>query len=262
MNNTPFLQVRHAAKAFGAVQALTDCSITLYGGQIHALVGGNGAGKSTLVELIAGNERPDRGEFFVEGERVRITSPRAASSHGIGVVYQNLALVNALDVSANVFLGREEVYGGFFKWLGVLNNRRMRQETIEELDRLHVTIPDVDARVVNMSGGQRQCIACARALMNGAKILLMDEPTAALGVREAAQVMDLMRRCRDEGSAVMLISHNMEDVFRLSDKITVLRLGKSIATVNTKDVTPDYIVGLITGAIAPKEEHRQSNELP
>lgn len=259
---TPFLQVRHAAKSFGAIDALTDASITLYPGEIHALVGGNGAGKSTLVELIAGNEKPKRGEFFIDGKPVRITSPRAAQNLGIGVVYQNLALVNALDVPANVFLGREEIYGGFFRFLGVLNNRKMRKETIAELDRLHVNVPDVDARVVNMSGGQRQCIACARALMDGAKILLMDEPTAALGVKESAQVMDLMRRCREEGSAIMLISHNMEDVFRLSDKITVLRLGKTIATVNTKDVTPDYIVGLITGAITPKEEHRQSNDLP
>ena len=255
---TPYLQVRHAAKSFGAIDALVDASITLYPGEIHALVGGNGAGKSTLVELIAGNERPKHGEFFIDGEQVRITSPRAAQKLGIGVVYQNLALVNALDVPANVFLGREEIYGGIFRFLGVLNNRRMRKETIEELERLHVTVPDVDARVVKMSGGQRQCIACARALMDGAKILLMDEPTAALGVKESAQVMDLMRRCREEGSAIMLISHNMEDVFRLSDKITVLRLGKTIATVNTKDVTPDYIVGLITGAIAPREEHRQN----
>ena len=249
-NFSPVLEVHHVSKRFGAVDALVDASINLYAGQIHALVGGNGAGKSTLVNILSGNYRPSHGEIVMDGKPVRLTSPKVSRSHGIATVYQNLALVNCLDVSSNVFLGREELMPPPFSWFGFLNNRKMRKKTIEELERLRVNIPDIDARVINMSGGQRQCIACARALMGGARVLMMDEPTAALGVRETAQVMQMMTNCRDEGAAIMLISHNMEDVFRLADRITVLRLGSSLLTVNKDDITSDEVVGLITGGLS------------
>jgi D-xylose transport system ATP-binding protein len=249
-NTSPVLEVHHVGKRFGAVDALVDASISLYSGQIHALVGGNGAGKSTLVNILSGNHRPSKGEVRIDGQAVRLTSPKVSRSYGIATVYQNLALVNCLDVSSNVFLGREELMPPPLSWFGFLNNRKMRKKTAEELERLRVNIPDIDSNVSNMSGGQRQCIACARALMGGARVLMMDEPTAALGVRETAQVMQMMTNCRDEGAAIMLISHNMEDVFRLADRITVLRLGSSLLTVDKKDVTPDEIVGLITGGLS------------
>lgn len=255
--DTPILQARNVAKRFGAVEALTDASIELYPGQIHALVGGNGAGKSTLVNLFAGNYRPSRGELLVDGKPVRISSPRAARAMGIATVYQNLALVNCLDVSSNVFLGRELLMPPPLSWLGFLNNRKMRARTLEELERLRVVIPDVDAHVINMSGGQRQCIACARALLGGARVLMMDEPTAALGVRETAQVMQLMTNCRDAGAAILLISHNMEDVLKLADRITVLRLGASVLTVDRKDITGDQLVGLITGTMSAQDYDEQ-----
>ena len=245
----PVLEAEHISKHFGAVDALTDASIRLYAGKIHALVGGNGAGKSTLVNIIAGNEKPDSGKLFMDGAPVRFPNPRAARERGIATVYQNLSLVDCLDVSANVFLGREIKLPGPLGFLGFLHNRRMRREAAAELDRLNVAIPDIDQLVMRMSGGQRQCIACTRALMGGANVLMMDEPTAALGVRETAQVQNLILKCRDEGSAILLISHNMEDVFALADEITVLRLGKSLLTVPRGAVTPEVIVSLITGAL-------------
>ena len=252
-SSRPMVEVRNISKSFGAVQALTNGNFALYGGEIHALVGGNGAGKSTLVNILSGNYKPSGGEILIDGKKARIPSPRTARNLGIATVYQNLALVNCLDVPSNVFLGREELLPPPFSWFGFLNNRKMRDRTFEELNRLRVIIPNIDDLVANMSGGQRQCIACARALLGGARVLMMDEPTAALGVREAGQVMSLMKNCRDEGVAILLISHNMEDVFRLSDRITVLRLGASLVTVKTADVTGEQIVGLITGALTTDE---------
>lgn len=251
--NVPVLRAEHIAKHFGAVDALTDASIALFPGRIHALVGGNGAGKSTLVNIFAGNEKPNGGKLFMDEDAVRFPNPRTARERGIATVYQNLSLVDCLDVPANVFLGREIKLPGPFGFLGFLNNRRMRREAAAELDRLNVAIPDIDQLVMRMSGGQRQCIACTRALMGGARVLMMDEPTAALGVRETAQVQNLMLKCRDEGSAILLISHNMEDVFALADEITVLRLGRSLLTVPRDAVTPETIVSLITGAMTVRE---------
>lgn len=250
LHDTAVLAAEHLSKSFGAVDALIDASLSLCAGEIHALVGGNGAGKSTLVNILAGNFRADSGRILLDGEPVRFSNPRAARAKGIATVYQNLALVDALDVPANVFLGREILLSPPLGWLGFLNNRKMRASARAELDRLQVPIPDIDQRVIRMSGGQRQCIACIRALMGGARVLMMDEPTAALGVKETAQVQDLMRKCRDEGAAILLISHNMEDVFALADRITVMRLGKTLVTADKERISPETVVGLITGAVS------------
>lgn len=245
----PILEVRNVKKSFGAVKAIKKADLTLCSGEIHALVGGNGAGKSTLVSIICGDTKADTGDIFIDGKKVKISNPRVAQNHGIGTVHQNLALVNQLDVTANLFLGNEILMKPPFRWLGIMNLRKMRKQADDEIKNLKLNIDSVDRIVDRMSGGQRQGIACARAVRCDAKVLIMDEPTAALGVSETATVKALMKRFRDAGAAILLISHNMEDVFELADKITVMRLGNSITTVHTKDVTPEQIVGLITGAV-------------
>ena len=251
---TPVVEMRGIKKAFGSVQAVTHADIRLYPGEIHALVGGNGSGKSTLIGVLSGQHQADAGDIYVEGRKTVISKPKVAMDLGIETIYQNLNLFDMLDVTSNLYAGREIIKPPPLSWLGIVDHKQMRKKAIRELDRLKINMPDVDARVLLMSGGQRQGIACARAMMGKApKVLIMDEPTAALGVKESAEVYRLMLLCRDEGSAIIFISHNMVEVMDMSDKITVMRLGDTVAHLNTRDTDGREIVGLLTGAIGPEE---------
>jgi ABC-type sugar transport system ATPase subunit len=250
----PAAEMRGIRKAFGSVQAVAHADITLYPGEIHALVGGNGSGKSTLISVLSGAHQPDGGEIYIGGVKTVITKPKTALQLGIETIYQNLNLFEMMSVTANLFAGKELMKPPPFSWFHMIDHKLMRKRAIQEFERLKILMPDVDARVLRMSGGQRQAIACARAMMGKPpKVLIMDEPTAALGVKEAAEVYRLMKLCRDEGSAILLISHNMVEVMEMSSRITVMRLGDTIAHLRTVDTDGREIVGLITGAIEPEE---------
>ncbi len=242
------IEARHLAKNFGAVQALRDGNLSLRQGEIHAIVGDNGAGKSTLVKMFAGVFPPDSGEIFIRGRRVSFKNPREAEEEGVASVYQSLALVDHLDITANFFLGNEIRFPPPLSWFGVLWKRKMRARAASDVQRLNIGVRSVDELVKGLSGGQRQSIAVARAVARGRQILIMDEPTAALGVRESAHVHDIIRRCRDEGMGIILISHNLEEVFYLADRISVFRLGQTIACVDRQSSKPSELVELITGA--------------
>jgi ABC-type sugar transport system ATPase subunit len=244
----PVFEVRRAAKHFGGITALQDGSLTLYPGEIHAIVGDNGAGKSTLIKIMSGVFPPDAGTLMMNGESVDISSPRAAHGLGIAVVYQELALVDHLDVSANLFLGRELFLPTPLCWFGFLAKRRMRREAQEEIRRLKIGIRSVDQRLRGMSGGQRQAVAVARVVAFGTRIAIMDEPTAALGVTESEAVLRLIAELRSHGLAVVMVSHNLRDVFSVADRITVMRLGRTIATLPRNETDPEEVVSLITGA--------------
>lgn len=249
-NRIPLFELRGLGKNFAGIQALKDSNLKLYSGEIHALVGGNGAGKSTMVNILSGNYQPEVGDIFHNGKKIVLDGAKKAREYGIATIYQNLSLVDTLDVTSNLFLGQERKMPGILGMLGFLNKRSMEKEAVSEFARLGINIPNIRSKVARMSGGQRQAIACARVLCSAnPKLLIMDEPTAALGVRETKEIYDLMFKCRDEGASVLLISHNMEDVFKVADRITVLRLGETVAQVMKKDVDSTQIVGLITGAI-------------
>jgi D-xylose transport system ATP-binding protein len=244
----PLLELRGVSKRFGAVQALTDVDFEVAAGEVVALVGDNGAGKSTLVKAIAGIHRIDGGEFRFDGLPVDVTGPQDAARLGIATVYQDLALCDNLDVVANLFLGREQPVsgpGGAVRWL---DEATMEQEARHLLSRLSVSIPDVRTPVASLSGGQRQSIAVARSTMGSPKLVLLDEPTAALGVAQTRQVLDLIRTLRGEGLGVLVISHNLVDVFAVADRIVVLRLGRRVATFTKEEATAETVVAAITGA--------------
>lgn len=246
----PLMELRDIRKSFGAVKALKGVNMDIRSGEVHALVGGNGAGKSTIVRIISGIFKQDGGKIFFRGKSVLIHNPKEARSMGIATIHQDLSLVNTLDVTSNLFLGKEIIRGFKLGWFSFMNQKEMRRVASSEFERLHVSIPNVQSTVAKMSGGQRQAIACTRSMMGSTpSLLIMDEPTAALGVRETAEIFQLMRQCRDEGAAILLISHDMEEVFEVADRITVLRLGESVLTVDREHVTTDQIVGLITGSI-------------
>lgn len=234
------------SKSFGAVQALTDVDFEVYPGEVVALVGDNGAGKSTLIKCVAGAHQADKGKIFVDGEEVKIHSPSDATRLGIETVYQDLALCDNLDVVANMFLGREraEPLG-----IGPLAELEMEKRALDVLGELRVTtIPSVRQRVASLSGGQRQSVAISRAVMWSAKLVILDEPTAALGVAQTAQVHALIKRLREQGLGVVVITHNLHEVFELADRIVVLRLGRRVATFEQKKTTPEEVVAAITGA--------------
>jgi D-xylose transport system ATP-binding protein len=243
LRGIPILQMRNISKSFGAVRALSGVDFEVYAGEVVALVGDNGAGKSTLVKTIAGVGPADSGEIFVDGQPVRITSPQIAAHLGIETVYQDLALCDNLDVVSNLFLGREEKT----PWRG-LAEIEMERRTIEVLRTLDVKIPSVRTLVASLSGGQRQSIAVAKSLLRQAKVVLLDEPTAALGVAQTRQVLNLIRRLRDQGLGVVVISHNLADVFEVADRVIVLRLGRRVATFDVKNTTSERVVAAITGA--------------
>jgi simple sugar transport system ATP-binding protein len=245
----PLLQARGIVKSFGRVRALRGADFSVFPGEVVALIGDNGAGKSTLVKTLSGVHPPDAGEIRFEGHPVSLSSPTAARELGIETVYQDLALAPDLESSANLFLGREAMRGGLLGKLGFIDNRAMRRRTQEEFGKLGVGVQDVEAPVANFSGGQRQGVAVARAVTWASKVVFMDEPTAALGVVQTKNVLDLIRRVRDTGLSVVLISHNMPDVLAVSDRVEVLRLGERVAQFTTSEVTMETLVGAMTGAI-------------
>jgi ABC-type sugar transport system ATPase subunit len=244
----PVLEARGITKHFGPIQALKDASISIYPGEVVALIGDNGAGKSTLINVLTGVLPLETGEIIFDGERVIFASPHEAREHGIETVYQDLAVAPHLDAVANIFLGRERRTDGMLGHFGFLDNRRMREETVEQLSRLRVRVPNLERRLVTLSGGQRQGVAVARAVMWASKIVIMDEPTAALGVAQTAMVLDLIRQVRDTGIPVVFISHNMPNVFQVADRIVVLRLGEVVTELDPKTATIEDAVAAMTGS--------------
>jgi simple sugar transport system ATP-binding protein len=240
------LELRKVAKSFGAIKALADVDLTIDRGEIVGLMGDNGAGKSTLIKLIAGNFPPTAGEIVLDGETVHFHKPVEARSKGIEVVYQDLALCNNLSATANVFLGRELKKSiGPIRWLDHTAMIKKAGELFEEL-KSETRPRDL---VRQMSGGQRQAVAIARTRLSEAKIVLMDEPTAAISVRQVAEVLDLIRRLRNSGITVVLISHRMPDVFEVCERVVVMRRGRKVADKRVADSSPEEVTGLITGAI-------------
>jgi len=239
----PRLRLRGISKSFGAVRALSKVDFEVYAGEVVGLVGDNGAGKSTLIKVISGVAPADEGEIFVEGQKVSIPNPQAATRLGIETVYQDLALCDNLDVVANLFLGREEV-----SFLRSLDEVDMEKRGLQVLHGLEVKIPSVRSVVATLSGGQRQSVAVAKSILRQASVVLLDEPTAALGVVQTRQVLQLINRLREQGLAVVVISHNLADVFEVVDRVIVLRLGKRVGTFDIKTATPEQVVAAITGA--------------
>ncbi|MDY7227496.1 ATP-binding cassette domain-containing protein [Hyalangium rubrum] len=248
MSENALLALRGVSKRFGAVQALTAVDFEVSAGEVVALVGDNGAGKSTLIKIISGILPIDEGQILFQGRPVSLNGPKAASALGIATVYQDLALCDNLDVVGNLFLGREVRVGGVGKVAGWLDETAMEQQASELLQRLSVSIPSVRTQVASLSGGQRQSIAVARAMMGAPKMVLLDEPTAALGVAQTRQVLELIRRLREQGLGVVVISHNLMDVFSVADRIIVMRLGKRVATFDVKTTNQVEVVSAITGA--------------
>jgi D-xylose transport system ATP-binding protein len=244
-NQQPVLQLLGISKRFGAVQALSGVDFEVFPAEVVALVGDNGAGKSTLIKTISGVYRPDEGQYIFEGREVSVTNPRDATRLGIETVYQDLALCDNLDLVANLYLGREEMRPGLVPTLDELS---MEQRARSLLRDLHVNVPSVRVPIASLSGGQRQSAAVARAVMWDAKVVLLDEPTAALGVEQTRLVKDLVRRLRERGLGVVVISHNLADVFDVADRIIVLRLGRRTATFDVRDASQEAVVGAITGA--------------
>ena len=239
--SAPLLQLRGVNKSFGAVQVLHDVDLNIYPGQVTALVGDNGAGKSTLVKCVAGIHPIDSGDYLFEGKPVQVGNPRDAAGLGIEIVYQDLALCDNLDIVQNMFLGREPKSGV------VLDEAQMEIKARDTLASLSVrTVSSVRQLVSSLSGGQRQTVAIAKSVLWNSKVVMLDEPTAALGVAQTRQVLDLVRRLADNGLGVLLISHNMNDVKEVSDRITALYLGRVAAEVPAADVTTGQIVELIT----------------
>ncbi|MGZ4394581.1 MAG: ATP-binding cassette domain-containing protein [Gaiellaceae bacterium] len=243
------LEARGIQKHFGRVVALRDGNFGLRPSEVHAIVGDNGAGKSTLIKIISGVYSADGGDILLEGEKVTIGNPREARTFGIETVYQDLALADDLDAAANLFLGREELRPRPLSWFGFLDKKTMRNRAEEAMKRLRIDIPSVETPVLSLSGGQRQAVAVARAIAWGTRIVIMDEPTAALGVRESGQVLELIQEVRAQGLAVIMISHNLPEVFMVADRITVLRLGRTITTLETAKTSLESIVGMMTGAV-------------
>jgi simple sugar transport system ATP-binding protein len=247
----PFLlEARHIQKHFGRVVALREVDFTLRPNEVHALVGDNGAGKSTLIKIISGVFQADGGEIAIDGRPVTIANPREARELGIETVYQDLALADQIDASGNLFLGRELLLPPPLSWFGFLDKKTMRRRAQEEMRRLKIGIQSVDQPVQSLSGGQRQAVAVARAIAWGTRIVIMDEPTAALGVRESSMVLELIKEVRSQGLAVIMVSHNLPEVFAVADRITVLRNGKTIASLETSETSLEDVVGMMTGALA------------
>src|SRR6476469_1323224 len=255
----PLLEIDGVSKRFGPVQALDRVDFAVGAGEVVGLVGDNGAGKSTLVKTIAGIHSPDTGSIRFGGEAVSITRPQDATALGIATVYQDLALCDNLDVVANIFLGQEVVTGGPARATRQLDEAKMEHRSGELLSSLAVTIPSVRTEVGTLSGGQRQQVAVARSLLGEPKVVLLDEPTAALGVAQTAQVLTLIRRLRERDLGVVVISHNLVDVFEVADRIVVLRLGRAAGEFAADATTEEHVVSAITGL---GEENSKGEESP
>ncbi|MFE9745458.1 ATP-binding cassette domain-containing protein [Saccharothrix saharensis] len=249
----PLLDARELVKHYGNVEALRGASFTARAGEVVALVGDNGAGKSTLVKCLSGVERPDSGTILLDGAPVALDSPVAARALGIETVYQDLAVAPDLDPAANLFLGRELRRGGLLGRLGVLDGREMRRRAVASFRDLGVELPDVDVPIGALSGGQRQSVAVARSVVWASRLVFMDEPTAALGVVQRERVLDVVRRVRDRGMAVVLISHNMPEVLAVADRVEVLRLGRRVARFDAAATTVEELVGAMTGALSQED---------
>jgi D-xylose transport system ATP-binding protein len=234
--------------SFGGVHAVDDVTMDLYAGEIHALLGGNGAGKSTLIKTLSGAQKPDSGQIYIDGHPVAITSPRDAKALGIETIYQTLALADNIDAPGNVFLGRELTT----RW-GTLNDTAMEDATRKVMKRLNPNFLNFKTAVNSLSGGQRQSVAIAKAVHFNARVLIMDEPTAALGPAETEQVRALIRQLKQEGIGIIMISHDIHDVFDLADRITVMLQGRKVGTVEKADVTMDEVLAMIIIGKLPEE---------
>jgi fructose transport system ATP-binding protein len=259
----PILEARGLVKRFGQVVALDGADFELYPGEIVAIIGDNGAGKSTLIKTLSGALQPDDGEIRLEGERVRFRSPGEARRAGIETVYQDLAVAPSLDIASNIFLGREARWRGpLGLGLRLLDKRRMRREAAQHFAELQIGVQSITQPVENLSGGQRQGVAVARAAKWARRVAIMDEPTAALGVRETRQVLDLIQRVRERGLPVIMISHDMPHVFELADRILIMRLGKRVAVVTPQTHTMPEAVAIMTGATKAELEQAMTTEEP
>jgi D-xylose transport system ATP-binding protein len=245
---TPLVEMRDISVSFGGVHAVQDVTVDLFPGEVVGIVGGNGAGKSTLMRALSGAHPQDSGDVLIDGKKVTITNPRDAKQLGIETIYQTLALADNVDAPANLFLGRELTSG-----VGNLDDSAMEDATRKVMGRLNPNFTRFKAPVHSLSGGQRQAVAIARAVHFNARILIMDEPTAALGPAETAQVRDLIRQLRSDGLGIFLISHDIHDVFDLSDRISVMYHGRLVGTVNKNEVTADEVLAMIIMGKAPDE---------
>lgn len=249
---TAILEARGLSRSFGHVRALDGADFDVNAGEVVALIGDNGAGKSTMVKALSGSLAIDEGEIFFEGNPVQLTSPQQVAALGIEVVYQDLALAPHLDPAQNVFLGRELPAPGILGKLGFLDNKEMRKRARASFDELGATVRSLVAPVGAMSGGQRQAIAIARAIAWASKVVFLDEPTAALGVVQTRNVLDTIKRVRDRGIAVVLISHSMPHVLEVADRVQVMRLGRRVATLPAAGTSVEQLVGAMTGALDVK----------
>ncbi len=248
-NNDYILEAAGICKNFGGVRALENVDLQLKHGEILGLVGDNGAGKSTLIKIISGTIKKDKGEIYIKGEKVNINNPKDAKNLGIETVYQDLNLINNQNVPFNIFLGREITYEGIFKFLGLLNYRKMLKESLNLMDKLKVSLGRLDKPMNDYSGGQRQAAAIGKLIYWGTEIAIMDEPTAALGVRESGKALELIKMLNKElNLSVIIISHNMQHIFNIVDRIMVLRRGKLITVQDARKITAHDIVKYITGA--------------
>jgi D-xylose transport system ATP-binding protein len=244
---TPLLELHGISKRFGAVQALTDVRFDVFPAEVVALVGDNGAGKSTLIKVISGIHRADSGSIRWRGREVAITTPNDSTALGIATVYQDLALCDNLDVVANLYLGRELARPS--GPLGVMDEVTMERRAVEVLRRLSVKIPSVRIPIASLSGGQRQSVAVARSVMGNNQVVLLDEPTAALGMAQTHEVLELIKRLRGQGLGVVLISHNLANVYAVADRITVLRLGRWVGTYDAAVTSREQLIAFMTGAV-------------
>jgi fructose transport system ATP-binding protein len=252
----PILEARGLVKRYGQVTAIDGADFELRHGEILAVIGDNGAGKSSMIKALSGAVIPDQGDIFLEGQKVHFKSPLEARRSGIETVYQDLAVAPALDIATNIFLGREKRrFGPLGQILRMVDKGGMRKEAQKHMADLQIGIRSMGQAVETLSGGQRQGVAVARAAAWARKLVIMDEPTAALGVRESGQVLELIRRVRDSGLPVILISHNMPHVFEIADRIHIHRLGKRVAVVTPKTHTMHDVVGIMTGAVVHDLEH-------
>lgn len=240
----PVLTMQEVSKSFGHVEALKDVTLDIYPGEILGLLGDNGAGKSTLIKIISGVYHADNGKFTYRGEDVHLASPSEARGMGIATVYQDLSLVDTRPVAHNIFLGREPR-----RWRFFLNRKKMERDAAEILERLKIRLPSVSVDVEVLSGGQRQAVAIARAIAQGGSVLLLDEPWAALGVEQTYQVRELMKDLRSHGVAMILITHDLSDILSITDKIAILRHGRLVAFLDSKETSVNEIIGWITGAL-------------
>jgi fructose transport system ATP-binding protein len=251
---TPVLEARGLVKRYGHVTALDGCDFELLPGEILAVIGDNGAGKSTLIKALSGALVPDSGEILLDGAPVQFHSPLDARRHGIETVYQDLAVAPALDIADNLFLGREVRRSGVLgSWLRMLDKRRMLGEARSHMQDLKIGVSSMRQTVETLSGGQRQGVAVARSAAFARHVVIMDEPTAALGVKESHMVLDLIRKVRDRGLPVILISHNMPHVYEVADRVHIQRLGRRVAVISTRTHTASEAVALMTGAMAGEQ---------